>query len=701
MSDKEGDNRLDRKYTKGKSLNGSERYSLQFLDKGKIVRNLFLFKLNETNIPIKLTIIHCKIEEASLLKKNSQLEKKESDGKKIFSKRLDKYQNDSNLFSNSIDDYISNTKIDLKNDLYRFSGIQFAKMNDTSVFLFSAGKKVTNDNLFCVEILNTGGYFQLGKWVMPPSIDIEDDILSEYPLDKQKNFKSFLKCCKQHVNCYSYRQEQYNDLKNVISNITNCSLDANLGFTQIHLRMSGIELIDQGEIYNIILFMVYKSNEALPYLINIETPDSTLSPEMCKIFQKYFKPFKMINLITAFEQIISNNCHFIWKKVYKVLYNIDNDLKQLEIENEDEYSSNSMENESRSESDDSRNKSKLEESVDAIVKTKKLNKQRKNLNNNSTSTIITSKKLQENISVNENKVQTTLNDILNKNNQEEKLIENEESCENKSKKSPLMVKDSVKNLRNRTIQTYVAISNKSKTDIKKMFNKTSVDVSIKNEDNNEKNDKEFSSKTMDSMKNLRRKRIKENNGNMRKSINVLNKLSDETTNVVNVLIKDKKNQMTELKKSSKKISKTNLVKDKTVPSDNELNNIDKKINVSKETNILKNDEVSSNSTKTSLKGNHYKYFSSTPKLDQRKSKLDDMRLPEISAIVSSPRNMKSKKNLTSILNENDNNSLSVIDQDCENEQFNEIEITGKTIKKKDTKINNTIRKTNKPKKLNK
>ncbi|XP_014601428.1 PREDICTED: putative uncharacterized protein DDB_G0289963 [Polistes canadensis] len=442
-------------------------------------------------------------------------------------------------------------------------------MSNIKVFAFSTGEKITNDNLFCVEILTTGNNLKLGKWVMPPSTDMKD-ILSEFPLDKNKNLKSFLKCCKQHVNCYSYRQEQYNNLKNILSDTVNCSLDANLGFTRIHLHMSGIEQIDPGEIYNIMLFMAYKSNEALPYLISIETQDNTLSPKMNKIFNKYFKPFKIFNLSAAFERIIDDNRHFIWKKVSKVSNNFDEyiteekdeesisrdiesndtkkvnsqssleqDLKELQIENgNSNYSSNSMKDKARPKSNNRRNKNKLvKENLDTIIKTQKINKQKKDLEKSSTNTV-TKKKIKENISVNENKVQAALKDTFTKNN---------------------------------------------------------IDQSTKNEESREKKESKSSSITEDSVKNLQ---------------------------------------------------------------------------------------------------NPYKYFSSTPKLNKRKKKSEDVRLPEISAIASLSTNRGSNKNLTNILNEKDDNSLSTSDQDSEKEQLNEmqtsellrdIKVASKTIKKKDAR----------------
>lgn len=648
MQNRKNNNRLDQNNTEEKLLKDFGTHSPEFSDKDKI-------------------------EETSLLKK--KLEKdimKESGNIKISQKQLDKYEHTLNVSSNAFDN-IPNTSIHLKIDLYRFFGMRCVKMNNIKVFEFSTGRKVTNDNLFCVEILTTDDNLKLGKWVMPFSTDMED-ILSEYPLDKNTDLKSFLKCCKQHVNCYSYRQEQYNNLKNILSNIENCSLDANLGFTRIHLHMSGIEQIDDPrEIYNIILFMAYKSNEALPYLINIETQDNTLSPKLNKIFNKYFKPFKIVNLSAAFEQIIGDNRHFIWKKVSKVSNNFDeyiteekdeestpkdmksndtkkvnsessleNDLTELQIENgNSNYSLNSIEDKTRPKSNNRKNKNKLvEENLDAIIKTQKINKQKKDFRKSSTNTV-TKKKVKEDISVKENKVQATLKYIFTKNNiDQSNRNEDSHTHEKKENKSPSTTENSVKNLRRRSTRINDTNKNKSKTVLNEMFDKTNV---------------------------------------------------------------------------------------QTVEC--EINESDKKMNLpmkSTETVLLKNDEETSNTTKTSLKENPYKYFSSTPKLNKRKTKSDDVRLPEISAIASSSTNLGSKKNLTNILNENDDNSLSVIDHDSEKEQFNEIQTSellrdikvaskiikekdsktikekdSKTIKEKDDKKKNISRKTNKRKSVKK
>ncbi|KAI4484147.1 hypothetical protein M0804_007603 [Polistes exclamans] len=629
MPNIEEDNGLDQNNTKEKFLKDFGLHLRKFSDKDEIEETLLLKKKLEKDII------------------------KKSDTIKILQKQLDKHGHAFNLSSNGIDN-TPYTSIHLKKDLYRFSGIQCVKMSNIKVFAFSTGEKVTNDNLFCVEILTTGNNLKLGKWVMPPSTDMKD-ILSEFPLDTNKNLKSFLKCCKQHVNCYSYRQEQYNNLKNILSNTVNCSLDANLGFTRIHLHMSGIEQIDPGEIYNIMLFMAYKSNEALPYLISIETQDNTLSPKMNKIFNKYFKPFKIFNLSAAFERIIDDNRHFIWKKVSKVSNNFDEyiteekdeesisrdiesndtkkvnsqssleqDLKELQIENgNSNYSSNSMENKARPKSNNRRNKNKLvKENLDTIIKTQKINKQKKDLEKSSTNTV-TKKKIKENISVNENKVQAALKDTFTNNNIDQST-KNEESREKKESKSPSITEDSVKNVRRRRTRTNDTNKNKSKTALNKMFDKTNVQTVAR-----------------------------------------------------------------------------------------EINESDKKINLpmkSTETTLLKNEEETPNITKNSLKENPYKYFSSTPKLNTRKAKSEDVRLPEISAITSLSTNRGSNQNLTNILNENDDNSSSTIDQDSEKEQLNEmqtsellrdIKVASKTIKKKDGKKKNTSRKTNKRKSVKK
>ncbi|XP_015188069.1 PREDICTED: uncharacterized protein LOC107072551 [Polistes dominula] len=504
MPNREGDNRLDEENTKELGAYSSEFSEEDKIGEGSLLKN-----------KLEKDLIKEKKEEAAA-----------GGSRKILQKQLD----------NSIDDILKRS-INLNIDLYRFSGMQCIKMNNISIFEFSTGVNVTKDNLFCVEIVNTDDNLKLGKWVMPPSTDMED-ILSEFPLDKHTNLKSFLKCCKQHVNCYSDRQEQYNNLKNIISNLEKCSLDANLGLTRIHLHMSGIEVInDPEQIYNIILFMAYKSNEALPYLISIEKEDNTLSPKINKIFQKYFKPFKNVNLSAAFEQIIDDNRHFIWKKVSKVSNNFDeyiteekdeekkdeessleNDLTELQMENgNSKYSSNSIEE------DKAKSKSNKRGG-------KKINKQKKDFQTTSTSTIITkAKEKEQQISVGEKKqVEAALNgDIFTKNKK--------------------------------------------------------IDQSTKN-------------------------------------------------------------------------------------------------------------FVSNKTTKTSLKENPDKYFSSTPKLNKRKTKLNDIRLSEISSISSLSTNMESKKDLTNILNENDDNSLSV------NERQNDMQRREllKTIReKKDVNKNNTGRKTNK------
>ena len=109
-------------------------------------------------------------------------------------------------------DNIQDINLQLESELYRYSGFYCVKFTKQEyIFNFSSSNKYNKDNIFAIQILNDQNKGVLGKWVMPMAIDLKD-IISNFPIHKLKNLPSLLKICKQHIDSYFVRHEQYTTL---------------------------------------------------------------------------------------------------------------------------------------------------------------------------------------------------------------------------------------------------------------------------------------------------------------------------------------------------------------------------------------------------------------------------------------------------------------------------------------------------------
>ncbi|KAF3421517.1 hypothetical protein E2986_02951 [Frieseomelitta varia] len=192
-------------------------------------------------------------------------------------------------------DDIQDINLQLQSELYRYSGFYCVKFTKQEyIFNFSCSNKYDKDNIFAIQIFNDQNKGVLGKWVMPMAIDLKD-MIADFPIHKLKNIPCLLKICKQHVDSYFIRHEQYATLMRSISNIKNCKLQTNLGCTQINLELIGI-------------------NEARPYKIEV---DSVIEEELDKKTKKHLRSslacFKQFDLHTAFEKML-NKGEFTWIK---------------------------------------------------------------------------------------------------------------------------------------------------------------------------------------------------------------------------------------------------------------------------------------------------------------------------------------------------------------------------------------------------
>ncbi|EGI59156.1 PREDICTED: uncharacterized protein LOC105152183 [Acromyrmex echinatior] len=207
-----------------------------------------------------------------------------------------------------------NVKVALKNDLYRFAGFRCVKFRkNESVFNFTSTNEKQTDNTQAVQIFVQDGKAKLGKWIMPVSIDIKN-ILSKTPIDKLKKLTAFIKNCKHNVDCYTSRQEQFLSLKEHMSSIRHCTLQSDMGFKQISLELYGVHNSENNNYMNLIIHLLYHQDTARPYKVQIDTINGNkLNNDIKQRLKTYFKKFKMTDLQTAFDEILSeDNSIFTW-----------------------------------------------------------------------------------------------------------------------------------------------------------------------------------------------------------------------------------------------------------------------------------------------------------------------------------------------------------------------------------------------------
>ncbi|XP_006611821.1 uncharacterized protein LOC102678386 [Apis dorsata] len=220
----------------------------------------------------------------------------------------------SNLVNNLNTDKIPNVNLQLKSELYRYSGFYCVKFSeDEYIFNFSPLNKYDRKNIFAIQILNNQKKGTLGKWVMPMSIDL-NDLTSDFPITELRKIPHFLKICKQHIDSYFIRQTQYTALMDIISHTKNSTLQSNLGYTQISLELMGLYYKNTDSYINIIIYLLYNISEARPHKIEVNsTTQDELDQNVKKHLQKSLVCFKQFDLHKAFENMLNLEA-FKWTK---------------------------------------------------------------------------------------------------------------------------------------------------------------------------------------------------------------------------------------------------------------------------------------------------------------------------------------------------------------------------------------------------
>ncbi|KAG7213300.1 hypothetical protein KM043_002599 [Ampulex compressa] len=227
-------------------------------------------------------------------------------------KNITNPETDNILLSNKI----PNVDIKIQNELYKYAGLYSSKCTKNEfVFKFRPSNRRDKDDTFAVQFFIQNGTATLGKWVMPMSVDM-NNLASEIPIDKLKNVTPFLRACKHHIDCYWMRHKQFEALKSITSEIKNCTVHSNLGYTQVHLELFRVQDVETNTYMNLIIYISYNTLEARPHKISIDLNDKgKLSNAMTKQLKSHFKCFRSLELKAAFDEISnSDDTKFVWIK---------------------------------------------------------------------------------------------------------------------------------------------------------------------------------------------------------------------------------------------------------------------------------------------------------------------------------------------------------------------------------------------------
>ncbi|XP_048506347.1 uncharacterized protein LOC125499942 [Athalia rosae] len=260
-----------------------------------------------------------------LKKKKDQLRKDIEELKALnfrikCSLNISKFGDIKHLFQSKSPQYFAPGKIPdviakYTDELYRFTGIHCIKfVENESLFNFACTSSNADGGAYGVQIKNTAEKIIIGKWIMPMSVDMKS-ILKETPLQDPDELKSFLRNCKHHIDCYTNRMNQFIELQAVINQLSQCTLDTNLGYTVITLKFFNMQELDSEETHNVMLYLLYKSNRVRPQKMTIDSSSSqALNDTVIAKCKSYFKNFKCFDLNKAFKETISAvNAPIMWK----------------------------------------------------------------------------------------------------------------------------------------------------------------------------------------------------------------------------------------------------------------------------------------------------------------------------------------------------------------------------------------------------
>lgn len=95
-----------------------------------------------------------------------------------------------------------------------------------------------------------------------------------------------------------------------------CTLQSDMGFKQISLELYGVHDNESDTYINLIIHLLYHSDQARPSKIEVDTIKSKLSDDTKQRLKIWLKKFKALDLQTAFDKILTeDNSTFTWMRV--------------------------------------------------------------------------------------------------------------------------------------------------------------------------------------------------------------------------------------------------------------------------------------------------------------------------------------------------------------------------------------------------
>lgn len=92
-----------------------------------------------------------------------------------------------------------------------------------------------------------------------------------------------------------------------------CTLQSDIGFKQIVLELFGVCDNENDTYINLIIHLLYHSDKARPYKIEVDSMNKKkLSDDVKQKLKMCLKEFKISDLQIAFDKILTDNSTFTW-----------------------------------------------------------------------------------------------------------------------------------------------------------------------------------------------------------------------------------------------------------------------------------------------------------------------------------------------------------------------------------------------------
>lgn len=94
-----------------------------------------------------------------------------------------------------------------------------------------------------------------------------------------------------------------------------CTLQSDMGYTHIALELYGVHDKESDRYINLIIYLLYHSNNARPHKINIDTMEKNkLNDDLRQQLKVCLNEFKILDLPTAFDKILTEDSAFTWTR---------------------------------------------------------------------------------------------------------------------------------------------------------------------------------------------------------------------------------------------------------------------------------------------------------------------------------------------------------------------------------------------------